>query len=52
MALTYAFVLVRVGRIDDAKREFEETIKREYFEADLHPQLRDFFDKEVRRASS
>jgi hypothetical protein len=52
MVLTYAFVLVRVGRIGDATREFEEVIKRRYFDADLYPQLRNFFDEEVRRASS
>ena len=48
MAMAYAFVLARVRRFYDARSEFEEAIKSNYWDVDLHPELRKLFDAEIR----
>ena len=50
LALSYAFLLARLGHENEAKKEFVRALNSAYFDPELHDDLRNCFASELRYA--
>ena len=52
MVLAYSFTLARVGRIADARSEFQHVLQSKTWDLDDMAQLQELFEAEINRSDS